>query len=130
MHQTTKYALNLIDPADEFSPDPLNENANKIDAELACRPRYHLFQYTGDKQLTRTHTFPFEPQMVLIWGIGNTPGPLLVFQGQEKGIMAGSTTSSNQFDIFWNEKTVTFTAKTTAGTICNGDLLYRGIVFG
>ena len=34
MTQTTKYKLNLIEPKDTFSPDPLNDNMTRVDAAL------------------------------------------------------------------------------------------------
>ena len=34
MQQTTKYQFNLIDTSDAFSPNPLNENAQKLEAAL------------------------------------------------------------------------------------------------
>ena len=34
MQQTQKYALNLIERSDVFSPDPLNENMEKVEAAL------------------------------------------------------------------------------------------------
>lgn len=36
MQQTNRYKLNLIDKADTFSPDPLNENTEKLEAQLAA----------------------------------------------------------------------------------------------
>jgi len=35
MQQTEKYKLDLIEKTDNFSPDPLNANAKKVDAALA-----------------------------------------------------------------------------------------------
>ncbi len=70
MHQTTKYALNLIDPADEFSPDPLNENAQIIDAALAGNLRWKYGSYVGNGQSgeknPRTLTFDFKPLFVAV----------------------------------------------------------------
>ena len=37
MQQTSKYKLNLIDPSDDFSPDPLNANANTLETQLLAR---------------------------------------------------------------------------------------------
>ena len=34
MQQTTKYHFNIIDPSDDFSPKPLNENAQKLEDAL------------------------------------------------------------------------------------------------
>lgn len=36
MQQTEKYKLNLIETSDTFSPNPLNENAQKIEAQLSA----------------------------------------------------------------------------------------------
>ena len=35
MQQTTTYKLNLIEADDVFSPEPLSENARKVDAALS-----------------------------------------------------------------------------------------------
>lgn len=35
MQKTDKYKLNLIDPADDFSPEPLNENARLMESALS-----------------------------------------------------------------------------------------------
>jgi len=37
MQQTNKYKLNLIEKDDAFSPDPLNENARKVEAALDAK---------------------------------------------------------------------------------------------
>ena len=34
MQQTEKYQFNLIEPSDTFSPDPLNENMEKVEVQL------------------------------------------------------------------------------------------------
>ena len=34
MQQTSKYQFNLVDAADDFSPDPLNQNAQKMEDAL------------------------------------------------------------------------------------------------
>ena len=35
MQQTTKYQFNLVDATDDFSPDPLNQNMEKVEEALA-----------------------------------------------------------------------------------------------
>ena len=35
MQQTTKYQFNLVDATDDFSPDPLNQNAQKAETLIA-----------------------------------------------------------------------------------------------
>ena len=37
MQQTKTYKFNLIEPSDTFSPDPLNENAQKLEAALGTK---------------------------------------------------------------------------------------------
>ncbi|MBD5083583.1 MAG: hypothetical protein HDT33_00555 [Clostridiales bacterium] len=37
MQQTKTYKLNLIEKTDTFSPDPLNENAQKLDTALGTK---------------------------------------------------------------------------------------------
>lgn len=37
MQQTEKYQFNLIEPSDKFSPDPLNENMEKVEEALAAK---------------------------------------------------------------------------------------------
>ncbi len=37
MQHTTKYSLNLIEPSDEFLPEPLNENTKAVEAQLQAR---------------------------------------------------------------------------------------------
>ena len=37
MQHTSKYQLNLIDPSDAFSPDPLNANATALETQLQAR---------------------------------------------------------------------------------------------
>lgn len=36
MQQTDKYKLNLIEASDTFSPDPLNENARRLEEAIAA----------------------------------------------------------------------------------------------
>ncbi len=70
MHQTTKYALNLIDPADEFSPDPLNENFTSLDAELGKRLVFAHSSYSGSGKYGSANKnrlqFSFKPIMLVI----------------------------------------------------------------
>ena len=35
MQQTSKYQFNLVDAADDFSPEPLNQNAQKAETLIA-----------------------------------------------------------------------------------------------
>ncbi len=66
MHQTTKYALNLIDPSDDLSPDPLNENMNKIETELDGCSRLVFGTYKGDGERTQKIDLGFTPKALMI----------------------------------------------------------------
>lgn len=87
MQQTEKYQLNLIDPSDEFSPDPLNANARAVEAQLAaleadaaaihadlgvhgynCRMAYGTYTGQGNwgAEHPNTFTFDFYPVCLIV----------------------------------------------------------------
>ena len=86
MQQTEKYQFNLIETSDTFSPDPLNENMEKLEAALdavtahadagdaALDARLRVFEakhfviegYTGDGTANREFMLGFDPQMAII----------------------------------------------------------------
>lgn len=89
MQQTDKYKLNLLETSDAFSPNPLNENAQKTEAALTAVTAHadagdaaldarvqvlelHHFAcgyYTGDAAQYggfQTISLPFTPEAVLI----------------------------------------------------------------
>ena len=75
MQQTNKHKFNLIETGDTFSPDPLNENMEKVESALAavyttmgtggqtCRIACGSFTGNGS---TQTLTFDFYPLAVLL----------------------------------------------------------------
>lgn len=91
MQQTNKYQLNLIESGDTFSPDPLNENMEKVEAALEAvdtaldekvaeamsamgtgghNARIAFGSYTGNgnygSSKPNSLTFDFHPVMVFI----------------------------------------------------------------
>lgn len=50
MQQTETYKLNLIELSDKFSPDPLNENAQKLEAALFAETETRSGQTAGLEQ--------------------------------------------------------------------------------
>ena len=50
MQQTNQYKLNLIEKTDTFSPDPLNENAEKVEAQLAAETLARTAADTAETQ--------------------------------------------------------------------------------
>ena len=83
MQQTTKYQFKLIEGSDDFSPQPLNDNVEKVEQALTefeaaleevqeatqVLP-YATGTYTGDGSATnRTITLGFRPKFVIITGM-------------------------------------------------------------
>lgn len=84
MQQTEKYKLNLIETSDTFSPNPLNENAQKLEAALDIKANaadhaaleqrvqaleLHHFAagtYTGDGNASQFIALGFTPEVVMI----------------------------------------------------------------
>ena len=81
MQQTNQYQFNLIEPGDSFSPQPLNENMEKVEEALAnvessiretassCT-KLLVGSYSGSdsygKNAAKKLTADFKPQVVLI----------------------------------------------------------------
>lgn len=81
MQHTNQYQFNLIENTDTFSPDPLNENAEKMEEELAelsksieeaaagCA-KIAIGSYSGTDTYGKSKpmklTFGFTPQVVLV----------------------------------------------------------------
>ena len=76
MQQTETYKLNLMEGSDHFSPQPLNENMEKVDTVLGTLAAGQLhaalgtYTGTGDcgSSAPNTLTFDFEPKLVIIVG--------------------------------------------------------------
>lgn len=68
MQTTEKYKLNIIEPeADELSPEPINQNTQKLEAELAARPLFASGRFTGDSAESREIKVGFTPKVVLVF---------------------------------------------------------------
>ena len=93
MQHTSKYQFNLVDATDDFSPEPLNQNAEKTEALMAGveealaaviadlgaagkNARIAWGSYTGTGEYGAGHptslTFPFRPAWLLIATQGGT----------------------------------------------------------
>ena len=93
MQQTKTYKLNLIETSDTFSPDPLNENTEKLEAEVSAEAaaraagdaaldqRVTVLEghkivsgiYIGDDANQRVFPLGFTPKIVLVQYGGNVP---------------------------------------------------------
>ena len=82
MQQTTKYQFKLIEGSDDFSPQPLNDNVEKVeealmeletglgeveDAYTPANKPYVIGTYTGNDG-TVTVTLGFKPALLIIGG--------------------------------------------------------------
>ena len=110
MQQTSKYQFNLIDSGDTFSPAPLNDNMEKVEAQFGAmeesltelaqsvdndlsaitaalgsegqNARITWGSYSGNGSGSRTLTFPFRPALVVIGG--GSSDMLILVQGAGK----------------------------------------------
>ena len=101
MQQTEKYQLNLIEPGDTFSTDPLNQNMEKLEAALdaartqakagdgALDTRLAVLEahklvtgsYTGDGTYHRVISLGFTPKLVYIHKQKTNGEDALAFRG-------------------------------------------------
>ena len=96
MQQTETYKFNLIEPSDTFSPDPLNENMEKVEAQLdAARAE----AAAGDEALEQRITvleghkivmgaFDGDGKTILEFMVGGTPKLVIVKVDGGSSVMA------------------------------------------
>ena len=77
MQQTEHYELNIIEPSDEMSPEPLNENARKVAAEL-FRQAPVIGTYRGDGTAPREIDIGFRPKVLVLIGPCSSTNSLTV----------------------------------------------------
>ena len=99
MQQTSKYQFNLVDATDDFSPDPLNQNAQKTETALAemeadladlvtevgagghtCRIAFGSYQGSGTYGAGSPNSlsFDFYPVLVMLQGVGMQNNGIMV----------------------------------------------------
>ena len=108
--QTSNYQLNLWEPGDHFLREEFNENSVKVDGALgelaAVMPRLYGNSYTGNGTSSRTISFPFPPQLVLITA-GDQIGD---FCAIVRGQTTGQNTNNAGFSISWSGSGMTLTS--------------------
>ena len=99
MQQTTKYQFKLIEGSDDFSPQPLNDNVEKVEelisgVEAAYTPDnkpYVTGQYTCQSSLLNIN-LGFKPTMVIVAGdTASTDGT----PGQYSGVLFSGYSNAN-----------------------------------
>ena len=105
MQHTEHYDLNIIETSDKFSPEALNENTRKLDAELArldgdlgatganCRIVTGTYKGTGSG--TTTVTFGRHPEIIFIYGYS---GFTVFFRHYTSGYVLGYNNSSTVYN--------------------------------
>lgn len=104
MQQTESYKFNLIESSDTFSPAPLNENMEKVEAQLDAEAqaraeavadldeRLQVFEvhqitygvYSGNDGKAQEVSVGFTPKLVFIQGINNSGSSIMIIAGTEK----------------------------------------------
>ena len=98
MQQTEKYQFNLIEGADDFSAEPLNQNMEKAEAvltDLSLRVRLVSGTYTGAGGYGEDHPNVLEfpdaerPPTVILVGGGDASNPQVLIRGEAQPPLPG-----------------------------------------
>ena len=141
MQQTETYKLNLMEGSDTFSPQPINENMEKLEAALEDRPKVALGSYVGSGiygvNSPNTLTFGFEPKLLVV-SSGNTL-MIALWDNQYAVCYTGSGYASNYVNstygwydpITWDGQTVSwYHADGNTSQLSQPNTTYRYIAFG
>lgn len=126
MQHTQKYQLNLIDPSDEFLPDPLNQNMETVETQLQAREaaeaaldtkftaaigsggktaRIAWGSYEGTGEYGKEHptvlTFDFKPHLVLVQDSYS-------YHLMLRGVLASISKSIYSSVVSWDENSVSW----------------------
>lgn len=153
MQQTEKYQLNLIDPSDDFSPEPLNQNMETVDVQLSDHDarltnltadvhpgapgqiaRVATGTYVGEGACGPDHpnslTFDFKPVLVFVRSADEFNYHILMRPSQKSASNSGANV-----DVTWGERSVTwnYSSKESPFIVyqCNSkDVTYTYTVIG
>ncbi len=156
MQHTPKYKLNLIDPSDEFSADPLNANATALETQLLAREaaeaalgtrldalaadvgvhgkncRIATGSYTGTGRYgpgnPNSLSFDFCPVCVLIGGTANTTSdwPAALLRPCPVSSCTGDT-----MHVQWQDKSVSWYGTNYEDSQLNsGNVTFYYVAFG
>ena len=154
MQHTNQYQFNLIESTDTFSPQPLNENMEKVEAALKAQGDTVQVLYSGQlKCATGSYvgtgkngastpnklTFPFTPKIVVVVADaqGCIYGGTIFLYGQtQSGNMSNSVNSSgsayvSRVTLSWGENSVSWYSTYHPEVQMNlSDVTYRYLVIG
>lgn len=122
MQHTNKYKLNLIEKDDTFSPDPLNDNMEKVeraleaeaaalDQRLQAIEAHHVAvgTYTPQEDKVTNVDIGFSPSMILIHALGTTDTCGVLMAGHDhpngkitsNGFQIGAAGSGGNINYFY-----------------------------
>ena len=122
MQHTNKYTLNLIEKDDTFSPDPLNDNMEKVeraleaeaaalDQRLQAIEAHHVAvgTYTPQEDKVTNVDIGFSPSMILIHALGTTDTCGVLMAGHDhpngkitsNGFQIGAAGSGGNINYFY-----------------------------
>ena len=116
MQQTNNHQFNLIESADTFSPEPLNENMEKVEAAFAAvntamgsgghTSRIAYGTYVGDGTGAKTLTFDFYPLVVFLTATGSVGHDTMVLIRECKGTVSGA--GGPVARVSWSGNSITY----------------------
>lgn len=112
MQQTEKYQFNLIEGSDPFSPEPLNQNMEKVEGALTARARVLTGSYTGAGQYGADHPNVLEfpdaerPPSVIFVNEANGSASAVLVRGAAYSICYWDTYNRYVIRLTWTDKGV------------------------
>jgi len=133
MKQTNSYQFNLVESGDAFSPAPLNENMEKVEAALGvggstCRIASGSYEGVGEHGTSHpcSITVPFYPTVVIVTtATGNNH--LMLFRPATRPNSAGGASQT----VTWTDSGVSwFTSASDAAQLNDAGVTYYWVAFG
>lgn len=110
MQRTDKYKFNLIERDDDFSPDPLNQNAQLLESILDGRARLVAGSYTGTGEYGADHPTVLEipdaerPPSVIMVGHPDGFYKAVLVRGMEKYCVWWENYRTHDILVTWTDK--------------------------
>lgn len=131
MQHTEKYQFNLIEGADDFSPQPLNQNTQRTEALLAGRARLAAGSYTGTGQYGEDHPTVLEipdaerPPSVIMVSHPEGFFKAVLVRGMEKYCVWWENYRTHNIEVTWTDKGARFySTESDAYQLNNKDRAY------
>ena len=138
MQHTNQYQFNLIESGDTFSPQPLNENAEKMEQALAEHADILTGQlkcatgtYKGNGKYGETKPTVLQVEFKPLFAMVFTPNDAFRVIGVVGQKMRRYYTDSNaEIDTIWGDDSVSFYSTGAQGQMNNSNYTYHYFVLG